>query len=96
MLAPLEFASYAHACSVDETYGKGPELGCKVWVGHGVQRREHPASDVTYYDGMKFPDECAACESSRTTSIVYARILQWKSSYSLGHYEYLQVRSELE
>lgn len=90
MLAPAGVHTLPHACSLDESFGKGPELGTQVWVGHGVGRKEHPASDVTYSNGMNFPMACAACAEEAGTAIVFARVLQWKSSYSLGHYEYLQ------
>lgn len=33
---------------------------------------------------------CNIHRSDAYTRIIFARILQWKSSYSLGHYEYLQ------
>jgi hypothetical protein len=81
MLAPAGVHTLPHACSLDESYGRGPELGTQVWVGHGIQRREHPASNVTYSNGMNFPMACAACAEEASTAIVFARVLQWKSSY---------------
>mmetsp|Transcript_36177 Transcript_36177/g.68085 ORF Transcript_36177/g.68085 Transcript_36177/m.68085 type:complete len:264 (+) Transcript_36177:505-1296(+) len=90
VLAPQDWASLHSGCFVQDAQNEGPELLGAIWVGTGVRGTDHPAKGVTYSDGQNFPETCELCRSDAYTRIIFARILQWKSSYSLGHYEYLQ------